>query len=170
MLDDKKIYDIWYNIIVRCKNEKYPTYLKCDVCKEWEIFNNFKNWYINHYYEVENEKMCVDKDILYKHNKTYSPQTCCIVPETLNMILTNRYRFRGHLPVGVTFKDGKYMSKCKIDSKDKYIGLFDTSTEAFNAYKNVKEKHIKEMAEKFKSKIPINVYNALMNYTVEIND
>lgn len=114
--------------------------------------------------------MCVDKDILYKHNTIYSPQTCCIVPETLNMLFTNRQRYRGDLPVGVTHKDGRYMAKCKIKSKDKYIGFFNSPIEAFNAYKNTKEKYIKEIAETFKSKIPEKIYNALMNYSIEIND
>ena len=112
----------------------------------------------------------VDKDILYKHNTVYSPQTCCIVPESLNMLLTNRQRYRGDLPIGVTRKDGKYMAKCKIKSKDKYLGYFDTALDAFNAYKSTKEGYIKSMAEEFKPLIPVNIYEALMQYTVEIND
>ena len=136
---EKRIYDIWHNIVFRCNNEKYPTYLQCSVCDEWKTFENFKQWYTDHYYKIGREKMCVDKDILYKHNTIYSPRTCCIVPETINMLFTNRQRFRGSLPVGVTLKNGKYIAKCKIDSKDRYIGSFNTSIEAFEAYKSVKE-------------------------------
>ena len=48
--------------------------------------------------------------------------------------------------------------------------LFDTEIEAFNYYKTNKENYIKELAEKWKSKIDERAYQALINYTVEITD
>ena len=49
------------------------------------------------------------------------------------------------------------------------LGRFDTPEEAFQAYKQVKESYIKEVAEKWKGDIDPRVYEALMNWTVEIN-
>ena len=49
-------------------------------------------------------------------------------------------------------------------------GFFDTELEAFNVYKTAKESYLKEQAEKYKSQIDPRAYNALMNYTVEIDD
>ena len=41
---------------------------------------------------------------------------------------------------------------------------------AFNAYKNFKENYIKETAEQYKQLIPEVLYNAMINYVVEITD
>ena len=45
-----------------------------------------------------------------------------------------------------------------------------TQIEAFYAYKEAKETYIKEVANKWKDNIDSRVYDALMNYQVEIND
>ena len=42
--------------------------------------------------------------------------------------------------------------------------------EAFQAYKQAKEQYIKEVAEEYKDKIPYRLYEAMMNYEVEIDD
>ena len=52
----------------------------------------------------------------------------------------------------------------------KTLGYFNTIEEAFNAYKNFKEKYIKQVANEYKDYIPIELYNALLNYQVEITD
>lgn len=116
--------------------------------------------------------MCVDKDILYKNNTIYSPEKCCIVPETINMLFTNRKRFRGDLPIGVCHvnKSGKYMAKYKQNGKDVYIGTYKSAELAFESYKMKKEEQIKSVALKYKDLIPNNVYNALINYNIDIND
>ena len=50
------------------------------------------------------------------------------------------------------------------------VGTYDTPEEAFYAYKPVKEAHIKSLAEKWKDQIDPRVYEALMNWTIEITD
>ena len=50
------------------------------------------------------------------------------------------------------------------------MGTYNTSEEAFNAYKQAKEAYIKEVAEKWKDKIDPRVYDALVSYQVEITD
>ena len=68
------------------------------------------------------------------------------------------------LDVGLTVE----VNKNKGGSK--WLGLFKTEIEAFKAYKEAKESYLKELAEKWKDKIDIRAYEALMNYTVEITD
>ena len=58
----------------------------------------------------------------------------------------------------------------KNKGKQRYLGLFKTELEAFNAYKKAKEAFIKEQAEKWKGKIDDRAYEALMDYQVEITD
>ena len=158
--NNKNIYRTWYDIMMRCYNfqvqEKHPTYKGCIVCKEWHNFQNFAQWYEYNYYVINNEKMCVDKDILIKGNKIYSIE-------------------RGIYPIGVHYDKNKkkYMSNCTIKNKIKHLGSYDTPQEAFNAYKKFKEKYIKEVADTYKNKypqFPKKLYDAMYNYRVQITD
>lgn len=65
----------WRNMLKRCYSieQKYDNYREqeIEVCPEWHDFYNFKQWYDRNYYEVEGEKMHLDKDIITKGNKMY---------------------------------------------------------------------------------------------------
>lgn len=167
-----KAYRVWSSILHRCYgNQKY--YENCTVCTEWHNFQNFAKWYEENYYEVEGQQMCVDKDLLYRGNKVYSPLTCVIAPAIVNTITLNRKNGRGDLPLGVTYdkKRNKYKAQCSNkNQRSIHLGNFDTIDEAFQSYKKFKEKIIKEVADEYKDIIPLKLYNALYEYKVEIND
>lgn len=50
------------------------------------------------------------------------------------------------------------------------LGMFATEQEAFDVYKSAKEAYIKELANKFKEILPLNVYNKLLTYEVNETD
>lgn len=113
--------------------------------------------------------MEIDKDILFKNNKIYSPEKCIFVPHTINVIFTNKKSKSNNLPIGVWYhpKNKKYIAGCSFgDGDTKHLGSFDTPEEAFMVYKKVKEKYIKEVAEKYKNKIPLILYKSLIKYEV----
>ena len=176
----KKSYLVWRSMLARCYDEKFHikenTYEPCEVCEEWEYFENFEQWFDKNYYEIDNEKMCLDKDIVNKGNKIYSPQTCVFVPQTINNLFTKSDKSRGDYPIGVSYykKYDNYVASMSImekgHKKHKTLGYFNTPQEAFGKYKLEKEKYIKLVAEKYKEYISNKVYNALLNYTVEITD
>lgn len=95
-----RVYDTWHNMLQRCYDEKYqkkyPTYIGCEASEEFHNFQNFGDWNSKNYYEIEGEQMCLDKDILVKHNKIYSPETCVFVPQTINKLFTKRQNDRGN--------------------------------------------------------------------------
>ena len=175
-----KSYSVWNSMLRRCysdkEQKKYPTYRGCCVCEEWHNYSNFKNWFNNNYYEIEGEQMCLDKDILVKGNKIYSPDTCVFVPQDINKLFTKCNKIRGKLPIGVTFRKdkNKYQAQCRIfnngKSQQKYLGSYNTINDAFNAYKQFKEKYIKQVADEYKNKIPDKLYEVMYNYKVEITD
>ncbi len=176
-----KVYDTWQSMLKRCYNEKYhkkrPTYIGCEVYKDWLNFQNFAKWYKDNYYEVGNEKMCLDKDILFKGNKIYSPDTCIFVPETINKLFIKNDKNRGESVIGATLcKNGKYQAQCNIinpetgKSKQEYLGRYDTQEKAFQVYKYHKERNIKQIADYYKIHIPQKLYDAMYNYEVEIDD
>ena len=175
--DNKDSYEAWHDMIRRCYDSqchiKYPTYIGCEVCEEWHCFQNFAEWYYNNYYEIEGQRMALDKDILCKDNKTYSPDTCVFAPQCINKLFTKRDADRGFLPIGVCFhkRVNKYRAYCNDGSGHLiHLGYYNTPEEAFEAYKQYKEQTIKDMAEEYRNVIPEVLYNAMINYEVEIED
>ena len=85
-----KSYSVWTSMLKRCYSDKcqkkQPTYKGCCVCEEWLNYSNFKKWFNDNYYEIEGEQMNLDKDILVKGNKIYSPETCVFVPKKINTL------------------------------------------------------------------------------------
>lgn len=171
-----KYYHLWYEMLRRAYDPKYiqkhPTYEGCEVCQEWLNFQVFAEWVNKNYYEIEGEQICLDKDILIKGNKIYSPDTCVFVPQTINKLFTKSDKARGDLPIGVCYDklNKKYKAYCNVNGKHKSLGYYDTKEEAFQVYKNSKEDYIKKVAEEYKEKIPTKLYNAMVSYQVEIND
>ena len=169
-------YLLWKGMLHRCYDKKYHkkhlTYKDCEVCEEWLNFQNYAKWKQENYYQVNDEKMHLDKDILIKGNKIYSPKTCVFVPHTINELFTKSDKTRGNLPIGVSYdkESKKYKAYCKINGKQKTLGRFDTPQEAFQVYKIAKEKEIKRVADEYKPYIPQKLYEAMYNYKVEITD
>lgn len=173
-----KEYRTWNSMFERSYSEnvhvKFPSYKDCTVDDEWHNFQNFAKWHHENYYEIESDSMQLDKDLLIKGNEVYSPETCIYVPKKINTLITHRNRvYRGKFPIGVTYiksKD-KFQSQCNsYHNKKKNLGYFKTPIEAFQAYKKYKEELIKLVANDHKDLIPIELYEALINYEVEITD
>lgn len=170
-----KRYRIWADMIDRCCNieykNKHSSYQDCTVCESWHNFQNFAKWYDENYYEIANEQIHLDKDILVKGNKIYSPQTCCFVPERINRLFIKSGKRKGKYPIGVCYHANKFQASFgNIEGKSNYLGLFSTIDEAFQAYKQAKELLIKEIAEEYKDRIPEKLYQTLLNYQIEIMD
>jgi hypothetical protein len=168
-------YKVWKGLFRRCysKNPKdvNPTYEGVTVCEEWHNFQNFAGWYEENW-KPHMQGWHLDKDVLVKGNKIYSPETCCFVPQEINNLFTKVNSKRGLYPIGVSLSKSKlkYTSYIIILGKTKNIGTFDTIEEAFQTYKTTKESYIKEIADKYKEEISDTVYNAMYNYQVEITD
>ena len=175
-----KYYKIWSYMLMRCYDPKYqekePAYKGCTVEKYLLNFQNMCEWLEKNYYEIPGERMCLDKDILYKRNKIYSRDTCIFVPEKINLLFTKRDNSRGKDPIGVyQLPSGNYQVSCNNGYGRKiYLGTYSTKEEAFRIYKNYKEKLIKEVIDSYKGKIPEPYYSrlkeAMYNYKVEIDD
>ena len=170
-----KVYTAWHSMLKRCYSEKalkrHPTYTGCSVCDDWIYFQRFAEWYKNNYYGIEGSKLQLDKDLLFKDNKVYSPETCMYVPHWLNMFTVACNVARGKYPLGVNYKkqNKKYQANCKANGKKKYIEYFSTPEEAHQAYINFKISLIPDMLLRLKEeKIPSSVYakieSALYSY------
>lgn len=163
-------YRIWVAMIRRCYDGKraniYPAYYgKCIVCDDWHNYQIFAKWYSENFYIID-ERLHIDKDILFPQSKTYSPETCLLVPQRINELFTYRKNNDG-VPIGITkTKAGKFSAEYNTQT----LGTFSTLTEAFEAYKTIKEKTIKKVAEEYKNIIPGKLYDALIEYEVLIEN
>ena len=133
-----KAYLVWVNMLKRCYNsdykEKHPTYRDVTCCTEWLLFTNFAKWFKDNYKEGYN----LDKDVLVKDNKIYSPNTCIFAPKEINLFLTLSGAIRGELPIGVTLHQGKFQSSISHKNKAIFLGYFDTKEEAHQAWQRAK--------------------------------
>ena len=182
--NDKKMtkeYKVWFAMMLRCYGTNSeinsPTYVDCEVCDKWKNYQVFCDWFQQNYYELGDEKMQLDKDLLNRGNRIYEPDSCIFVPQKINALILKTQGKRGDLPIGVTYykRNNKYGAQCCHLGKGKcrYLGLYDTPEEAFYVYKTEKERYVKQVADEYKQKypqFPQRLYEAMMNYQVEITD
>ena len=167
----KKSYHKWNSMLVRCYDPEYkklhPTYDNVYCCDEWHNYQNFTDWYLNQI-GCDEKGYDLDKDLLVKGNKIYSPDTCVLVPQELNKILGNTGMDRG-----VSTRpdlNGKWMVRCSTVDGEVYLGLHASKEVALQIYRDFKLSYLKERAVFWKDKIDPRVYNALMEFTFEALD
>lgn len=152
---DKKLYSRWSNIIQRCYNPNstsYPYYggNGIAVALEWYNFSNFKKWFLDNVYDIGNESLVVDKDILIPNNTIYSSDTCLLVPISFNSIFAGLNEYSNKSQRKSTGKGGIN----KMDNGTYKLKLFQST---FSNFKSL------EVANNTK----INVYKALLNGLVQ---
>lgn len=186
-------YKMWYSMMQRGYDakfkKKYPTYKDVYVDEKLHNFAYFVEYV---YPKLVNENnfprtmtLQLDKDILKKGNKVYSEDTIILVPKKLNLMFTKRDESRGNLPIGVVYhknnKTKPYIAFVKTgiippNHKTSYrlSKGFKTPEEAFQYYKQEKERIIRLTAVQYRARGFITensrLFKALMNYKVEIND
>ncbi len=166
-------YKKWLAMMHRCYSpgDRDQSYSSCEVHPEWHNFQNFAKW-IKNQVGYGDANFHLDKDILNADNKLYSPETCRLVPSQINYFLIFRAGDRGPLPLGVgrNKRTGKYSAQISIEGTIVFISqAFMTLEDAMLAYKAAKEAEARRLAEKYKSLIDRDIYNALANYVLDYN-
>ena len=178
-LKSNAAYSIWNGIYMRCykQNDVYEGAFMCDLWRYNK--DSFAEWWSAEYYECDGESMAVDKDLLFPGNKEYAPGKCCIIPQTLNTMLSNCKKHRLpkwktaklDLPLGVRYDSSMkmYYGEIRPCGHDEVIRLsyWGTPEEAFAEYKKHKQADILIMADKYKNKVPKKVYDALLRFEVK---
>ena len=102
--------------------------------------------------------------------------SCIFVPQRINTLFIKCDKSRGKNPIGVTeLPSGNHQAYCNNGyGKYIYLGVYSTKEEAFQVYKEYKEKIIKEVIDSYEGIIPEPHYSrlktAMYNYEVEIYD
>ena len=154
-VDGKRVrcpyYITWISMLLRCYDHKYqerhPTYKGCSVCPEWISFMNFRKWMMKQDWEGKQ----LDKDLLVRGNKVYSPETCIFVDRITNTFTLDCGRSRGNYLVGVHFHKptGKFIAQCcnPFTKEQEYLGLFTCEHQAHLAWKARKHELACQLAE-----------------------
>jgi len=138
-------YLAWKGMISRCYDpsvrKRQPSYDGCTVCDEWKIFSNFKNWMEKQDWKGRE----VDKDILVKGNKVYSPETCLMVRTITNTYVQDALSLSENSAMGVqvTFtKAGvpryRAIAKNPLRNNSESLGTYDTEKECHQAWRRRK--------------------------------
>lgn len=167
---EKKAYSAWSFMLERCygsRKSKLKHYKDRNVTVDptWFDYQNFADWYIRNY-KVECQ---LDKDLLSNGIGRYSPETCCFLPPTINVLLKATPKDIGALPNGVcATPSGKYQVQMKIGGKTRRLGIFSKAHTAFLVYKDAKERYISDEAHKalVDGLIDQRVHTALLNFKI----
>lgn len=168
---------LWHSVNRRTKGSQSGTKTYQQCANGFENFQVFAEWCQSQVgYCCTDEKGKIyqlDKDILCKGNKVYSPDVCVFVPQAVNCLLqANRTPING-LPIGVSLAtSGNYSVTLRrgcLKMKSVYKE-FKSPEQAFLFYKEQKEKYVKEVADFYRGQIDPRVYEALYKYEVDIDD
>lgn len=162
-------YSTWHSMIRRCYSDVYqkrkPTYKNCQVDEDWLLFSNFYEWYKENYVEGWH----LDKDLIGT-GELYSKENCVFLPNIINSAI--EYKVNNGLPSGVSHKtkNNNYVAQLSIGyngkRKNKHLCSSTDPMLCFVAYKDAKEKYIKELADLYKDRLHPKAYEALYNFEV----
>lgn len=176
----QKEYQAWMSMLDRCYGKQHFQRRYCDVtcCDDWHLYDNFYEWLHSqgNFSKWNSENgWHVDKDIIIKGSRVYSPETCVLVPQNVNTLFCKANEIRGDLPIGVAYyraDNSKYEAVMSKDNHIVHLGVRNSPEEAFLLYKKEKENYIKQIAnEQYNiGNITKRCYDAMINYEVEITD
>lgn len=165
----QKAYQVFVGMFSRCYDpytqSKQTAYIGCSVDPRFYDFQVFAKFY------VENP-FCglgyhLDKDLLIRGNRVYSPEACTLLPPEVNSALASTPESESGLPLGVNKIDNGYVARLnKTGQGREYLGYYKTADEAHNVYVKAKEDYIHSLAEKWHGKIEERAYQALKSWTV----
>lgn len=163
---DDEFYNLakkkWNNMIDRTTSGRYKCYDEVQVCEEWKDFSNYYEWFKNNWFDYDG-KLDVDKDLIDKNSKIYSPKTCCIIPHEINIgiRISDKAESRG----AVNWDERRQAYKVKLNVYTRHINTQRRKyKDALDLYFKKKDEFVKAMAEDFKDVVDKRVYDALMKY------
>lgn len=143
-------YAVWISMLIRCYSPQRlkikKTYSECLVCEEWLMFSNFKRWMEQKDWQGKD----LDKDLLKKGNKLYSPDLCVFITPELNNFICDTKSKKSSLPIGVALHKatGRYYAYCQnpFTKRKEHLGSFTCSDKAHKAWLKRKNEHASKLA------------------------
>lgn len=84
-------YMKWAAMMERCYSDalhkRHPSYADCEVCEEWQDFQVFAEWF---YENSPSDEYELDKDLIDRNNRVYSPDKCSFITREQNAAIAKR--------------------------------------------------------------------------------
>ncbi|HDT5861826.1 TPA: hypothetical protein QHB43_001702 [Aeromonas hydrophila subsp. hydrophila] len=85
------IYSKWRDMIGRVAGsntyKSRKSYIECTIHPDWISFMSFRKWALDNGWR---EDYVLDKDLLSCGNKMYGPDTCCFIPNYINLFIADK--------------------------------------------------------------------------------
>lgn len=161
-------YNCWSSMLGRVTGRDSPCYKGCVVCNEWLCYQNFAKWWHENYYNC-GEKLELDKDIKIANNKIYSPNTCLLVPHSINSLFCKSTKSRGKYPLGISKYKNLYLATVsnKRENKSVITKAFKDFDKAREFYISEKKKIINKVCNEYIDKVPKEVLKYVETYDIE---
>ena len=166
-------YAQYLGMLTRCSNRKSlrEDYRGNTLDPDWLNYDNWMDWAKDQQgfglAEKNGRLWSLDKDILCKGNKHYSPEYCCFVPNQLNQFFKLQGSSRGEYLLGASPQTNMVTFRCRINNgegKHIYLGQFDSQMEAHEAYLIGKTNLGKELALKYENLVDSRVLEVVSDF------
>lgn len=160
-------YNCWNSMLRRVTGRNSTCYKGCSVCEEWLCYQNFAKWWHENYYDC-GEKLELDKDIKVVNNKIYSPDTCLLVPHSINSLFCKSTKSRGKYPLGISRYENLYVATVSNKREGCLITkAFKDFNKAREFYFFEKKKIINKICDEYADKIPKEILRYVKIYKIE---
>lgn len=149
-----KLYHVWNGMKKRCRNKNLPNYKDYGgrgiyVCDQWKEYMPFFTWANSNGYK---DGLWIDR---IDNDGIYEPNNCRWATPTVQQRNTRRIarnNTSGYRGVCFNKSEGRYVSRIGIDSKQIYLGSFDSAKDGGIAYDNYIDKYNLEHTKNFPTK------------------
>lgn len=164
-----KEYACWESMMKRVYNPQNASaarpYEDTSVDVRWHNFQIFAEWCQTQKGFGE-QGFQLDKDLISKGNKVYSPEKCCFIPLHINTAITGMKHNNTSGYAGVSETSvGTYGAEVTINSVHVHLGTYNSKESAAFVYRSIKEAYVRSLAEVYKDSLAENTYSALKIWT-----
>jgi len=133
-------YARWAGMLTRCYDENYhkkePSYIGCTVSEDWIYFSKFRSWMETQDWQGKE----IDKDLISKGNRIYSPEFCVFVDRLTNSFIVNSEK-SDSIGAAICKKTHKFQVRCRnpFSGEREWLGLYHSANQAHEVWR--KRKH-----------------------------
>lgn len=134
------------------------------LCEEWKQYDNFKKWYDDNLYDIDEEELEFSYRFWDVNNDYISPETSALIPIDVNKIVRNLIRsVRTGLMLNVSVQKNLY----QIKMFGEIIASSNNKEEIYEIRKTIFKRQMIDLAEKYKGIIPRKIYDRLLNFELK---